>query len=432
MFVLFYLGGIFLLNIQDSFDFDTEDLLNRKKFAEALTQFIDNYNKDQNDPLIIALDASWGMGKTCFVYKWKNMLAKQNKHVIYYNAWENDDWSNALIPILGKIKECNPSFIKFAKTGAKVIATTGGVLSRQSIRHLTGIDTKEIANEIKAVTEDAYDLISNGYKELNKAKKQFVIDLSKLVNKYGHIYFFIDELDRCRPIFAIETLESIKHFFGVQGITFIVSLDMLQLSYSVAKIYGQNIDSSGYLSRFFNFKFNFPDNSLSTYIFNKLTMNNIPIDIIIQISEAANLSFREAEHIINSFIFLRFGILKNIIANDILEVYYFFILLKYKYPKTYQMILDNKMQKYKSQFTPTDGELSLEQKNKMGGNVSSIFALAKEGFLHQRLIEIQQNKHELLTQNNIKRLFRFFYSVEYLESNKRLIDLFVNDLEFIV
>jgi predicted KAP-like P-loop ATPase len=58
------------------------------------------------------------------------------------------------------------------------------------------------------------------------------------------IVIFIDELDRCRPTYAIEVLERIKHLFGVAGYVFVISLDKEQLSHSIATIYGAKMDSN--------------------------------------------------------------------------------------------------------------------------------------------------------------------------------------------
>ena len=56
------------------------------------------------------------------------------------------------------------------------------------------------------------------------------------------MFVFVDELDRCRPNFAIELLEGIKHLFGINGVCFVVATNMAQLSESVKAIYGVNFD----------------------------------------------------------------------------------------------------------------------------------------------------------------------------------------------
>ena len=91
--------------------------------------------------------------------------------------------------------------------------------------------------------EEYEEYISN----LNKVKK-----ILEKVTANTKIIIMIDELDRCKPIFAIKLLETIKHLFNVKNMSFIFALDMTQLSYSIKKIYGTEIDASGYICRFFD------------------------------------------------------------------------------------------------------------------------------------------------------------------------------------
>lgn len=66
------------------------------------------------------------------------------------------------------------------------------------------------------------------------------------------LFIFVDELDRCRPSYAIEVLENIKHLFGVKGVFFVVATASEQLGHSIKSVYGNDFDSRGYLKRFFN------------------------------------------------------------------------------------------------------------------------------------------------------------------------------------
>jgi len=49
--------------------------------------------------LVLSIDSSWGTGKTTFVKMWETYL---NDNVdfkpIYFNAWENDDSLDPLVP----------------------------------------------------------------------------------------------------------------------------------------------------------------------------------------------------------------------------------------------------------------------------------------------------------------------------------------------
>ena len=63
----------------------------------------------------------------------------------------------------------------------------------------------------------------------------------------------IDELDRCRPTFAIECLERIKHVFAVEGVVFVLGVYCDQLAESIRAVYGQGFDSHGYLGKFIDY-----------------------------------------------------------------------------------------------------------------------------------------------------------------------------------
>ncbi|MEJ8629403.1 P-loop NTPase fold protein [Sphingomonas sp. I4] len=73
------------------------------------------------------------------------------------------------------------------------------------------------------------------------------------------MFVFIDELDRCRPTYAIKFLEDVKHLFNIEGIVFVVATDSEQLAHSVKAIYGAEFEARKYLRRFFDRVFVFPD-----------------------------------------------------------------------------------------------------------------------------------------------------------------------------
>ena len=75
---------------------------------------------------------------------------------------------------------------------------------------------------------------------------------SIIVENVQKLVIFIDELDRCRPNFAIEMLERIKHYFDDDRIIFVASINREQLIHSISKYYGTNFDSTGYLDKFFD------------------------------------------------------------------------------------------------------------------------------------------------------------------------------------
>ncbi len=91
-------------------------------------------------------------------------------------------------------------------------------------------------------------------------------------NEERPLVIIIDELDRCKPTFAVEMIEKIKHLFSVQHIVFVVVMNKSQLEESIKCIYGQNIDAYTYLQKFIHLEMRLPkrtgerfENDLVTY-----------------------------------------------------------------------------------------------------------------------------------------------------------------------
>jgi hypothetical protein len=87
------------------------------------------------------------------------------------------------------------------------------------------------------------------------------------------MFILVDELDRCRPSYAIQMLEEVKHLFDVTGVVFIFATDGLQLEKAIGAVYGPNFDGKRYLLRFFDRQYRFADPDglvFSRYLFSKL------------------------------------------------------------------------------------------------------------------------------------------------------------------
>lgn len=135
------------------------------------------------------------------------------------------------------------------------------------------------------------------------------------------LIIFVDELDRCRPDFAIEVLERIKHVFNVENIIFILGIDKEALSNSVKSIYGENTKINGYLSRFIDLEVNlepskFEDVQYIKYLFEdeRYKFNEISIRfnldfgqfiiVCTNIISAFEFPFRELEKLITKLYFI--------------------------------------------------------------------------------------------------------------------------------
>ena len=85
-----------------------------------------------------------------------------------------------------------------------------------------------------------------------------VTELETKVSIQMPIFIFVDELDRCRPTYAIELLEGIKHLFGVRGIYFVIGVNLTQLGHSTRALYGPEFEGQTYLKRFFDLDYALP------------------------------------------------------------------------------------------------------------------------------------------------------------------------------
>ena len=136
-----------------------------------------------------------------------------------------------------------------------------------AIEQITGIVGKELANATidegaaetsKILSEQAQALLRR-FEQSKTTIRDFKKSLAAFVSSLETPPFFIliDELDRCRPPYAISMLERIKHLFDADGVVFIVATDTGQLQHSINVVYGNNFNSAKYLSRFFNRTYSF-------------------------------------------------------------------------------------------------------------------------------------------------------------------------------
>ena len=250
------------------------DKLEREVIAENLEKIIDA----TNGSLVLSIDAGWGNGKTTFINMWKKWLDNTGKYTtLYFNAWENDDCEDPLLAliseleeilkkdenkkVLEKIKHYGKPLLKNAIPTAFKIAT-GGIIDIALIKeHISDANEKHLVDLAGKLGE--FELFKA--QKISKAKfKDALADYQKSEGK--KIVFFIDELDRCRPTFAIETLEKIKHLFNINDFIFVLALDKKQLSHSIKTLYGQEMDSVGYLRRFIDLEFVLPEPFIWTYL----------------------------------------------------------------------------------------------------------------------------------------------------------------------
>lgn len=246
----------------------SSDCLNRQEEARLLyLHLMRIYDYGQRKSLTLNINAPWGFGKTYFLEGLSKDLDAKKHKTVFFNAWENDYSEDALVSLIIEIGiqafERDPEFLKKLKLAIGKIITTGSRIA-ESTGDPQAIIASHFASEISSSVlkgeKESHKLGDAAYLKHEQRKKaifDFKTELNKAAEKLDHpqrppIFVLIDELDRCRPTYAIEILESIKHLVGVRGIFFIIATDTEQLSHTVKAVYGQSFDSTKYLNRFFD------------------------------------------------------------------------------------------------------------------------------------------------------------------------------------
>lgn len=256
----------------DSLDIDANDpFANDALERKPIVEFVETVITKAEGPMVLALDSPWGTGKTTFVKMLGAQLESKNFRCIYFNAWSVDYATDPLAALVSKIsfldesKNTTPSSrVKKLKSIATLVGKRG-LIAAVKATTLGGLDLDKEYEAVLAqgngdITSDLFDLVTKEGELLAKFKEElqaFIEDLHK-ENAPPNLVFFIDELDRCRPNFAIELLERIKHLFDVPNIVFVLSIDKSQLEISTSAIYGSGINAREYLRRFIDLEFQVP------------------------------------------------------------------------------------------------------------------------------------------------------------------------------
>ena len=234
-----------------------DDLLARQEIATRLTNLV----ATQVPPLTVSLHGQWGTGKTFMLRRWQKELESQDPayKAIYFNAWEDDFCDDPLLAFIGQLSDHfkGPGYIALARKVANVAIPLIKENLNNVVKTKTGLTLKveQFKNRRKALIEN-YNKERATKKELKKA---LAVLAAKVAAGTGHpLVFIVDELDRCRPTFAIELLERVKHIFDVENIVFVFGLNRDELCKSLKSVYGE-IDADVYLRRFFDFEFNLPE-----------------------------------------------------------------------------------------------------------------------------------------------------------------------------
>lgn len=228
--------------------------------------------------LVLSVDGPWGAGKSTFLGMLAATLRKRGHQTLSFNAWEQDYVPDPLVALLGQLsshlKQLKPktgsAAARAKKLGLSALRRGGPV----AIRALTAgfVDASEASALIKALATGSADELADLTEEYLEAVggaqvalEGFKAELTEMAEHFApeggkgsSVVFFIDELDRCRPDFAVATIERVKHIFSVPGISFVLGANHAQLTGAVRSVYGQGTDAELYLERLVDLRFQLP------------------------------------------------------------------------------------------------------------------------------------------------------------------------------
>lgn len=347
--------------------FDDDDKLGRKRYADFLKTIIDNSDKykrnSSEESYVIAVDSSWGTGKTYFLDMFENYLLgydgehtendNSNYTVVRFDAWKSDFWDNAFEPFVSSIVENDIFFTDAEAKNAKelvkgfansAITIAKGVVKKKLEDYISPEDMEKALEQSSSNVKNFMlheTALFPGYQEFKQGIEEFKKTLGSIISSDKKIIIIIDELDRCKPTFAIQLLEIVKHLFDIKGITFLFLIDIEQLSYSIQTVYGQGMDATGYLCRFFDYITRMPRPDIRNYIETEMDgvqlfdatssedMINF-VDFFVDVCERFVLSLRDIDTIISSYRIMLDSFLRKYVVLEAHCQYLFYLILKYK------------------------------------------------------------------------------------------------------
>lgn len=303
-----------------------DDFLGRDGDAEFLYRLAIGRNEEnvrtKKGSFVLNIDAPWGQGKSFFLNAVYETVKARKHPAVFINAWQYDFVDDPFAICVAALDRYFKSIQeqkeitkteKFQKGLATVRSqflnitwTLGKAVVKKAINKVAENGVEEVASifdsrenadseeknfademaeavteEMKLFSDAAIDKFAQRQIDvINETQESLTIfqnGLGLIIEAIGEskkhklpMFIFIDELDRCRPTYAISMLERIKHIFDVPNVVFVLATDTESLSHSVKAVYGNDFKSREYLGRFFNRTYVLPTVSSEKIIFNML------------------------------------------------------------------------------------------------------------------------------------------------------------------
>ncbi|EPN7234962.1 Qat anti-phage system ATPase QatA [Vibrio vulnificus] len=251
------------------------DLLNNEAIASTIIEIL---RSRPNHPITIGVHGDWGAGKSSVLEMIESGLNGENEVLcLKFNGWRFQGFEDAKIALIEGIVsgliEKRPALTKAATTvkdvfhridwlklakraGGLLVTASTGIPTIDQVQSLVGSlqsivnNPSELATKenILAAIEDAKGILKPGEaKNVPEEVEAFRKAFDDLLKEAGvkQLIVLVDDLDRCLPDTAIETLEAIRLFVFTARTAFVVAADEAMIEYSVRKHFPELPDSTG-------------------------------------------------------------------------------------------------------------------------------------------------------------------------------------------
>lgn len=263
----------------------------------------------------IFLDGEWGCGKTFFTKEAERLLVVGNQNLqnpetarfgellsaatglglsnshlpIYFNAWEHDYLDSPFLPL---VETLVASFSELrGKENASRSLARKSVDALKAVKANFGIVEVDFGEVYKAFAGDKTLDELHG-KRVLREKLKALLDEAK-EERANRIVLFVDELDRCRPEYAVKTLEALKFLFDQDYLTMVFSVNARALGLSISSWYGNGFDGPRYLMRFYDSAFSLDHHNANAYLRSIGINCSDPEDFIVRCAKRSEITMRD-------------------------------------------------------------------------------------------------------------------------------------------
>lgn len=311
------------------------DALKRQKFASELLQLVGTIT----DSLVIGIPGAWGSGKTTFFNGLHFLVQSRDPPpvlAVRFDAWEAESYEDPLVGLAIALEAACPSEgaggtdawhkVKrlrrtvssyFRSVAVPAVGVVSGALTAAVTGSVEGggiggaVAAAAASRALADATSAAESTLAESLKRPFRQQLQDVVDALEPKPGQGcRVLFLIDELDRCRPDYAIRVLERIKHYFSVPNVVFVLAYDPKYLSSAARAVYGPLIDAELYFRRFIEIEIPLPEPNQSAVVeqfYNRLNFSGLTKhlgqdtswikDIVEGIAKEFSLTLRDCEQL---------------------------------------------------------------------------------------------------------------------------------------